>query len=49
MRIITYSRFFEKKIGKSYKLQSCFLKQEIEHDEIFEDNWKEKKWMVTLF
>ena len=27
-----------KNIGKSYKLQPCLLKQELEHDEIFEDN-----------
>ena len=32
-----------KNIGKSYKLQPCLLKQELEHDEIFEDNWEEKK------
>ena len=27
-----------KNIGESYKLQPCLLKQELEHDEIFEDN-----------
>ena len=32
-----------KKIGKTYKLQECLLKQELEHDEIFEDNWEEKE------
>ena len=32
-----------KNIGKSYKLQPCLLKQELEHDEIFEDNWEEKE------
>ena len=32
-----------KNIGKSYKLQPCLLKHEVEHDEIFEDNWEEKK------
>ena len=32
-----------KNIGKSYKLQESLLKQELEHDEIFEDNWEEKK------
>ena len=31
-----------KNIGKIYKLQPCLLKQELEHDEIFEDNWEEK-------
>ena len=31
-----------KNIGRSYKLQPCLLKQELEHDEIFEDNWEEK-------
>ena len=36
-----------KNIGKSYKLQECLLKQELEHDEIFEANWEEKenKWL----
>ena len=39
-----------KNIGKSYKLQPCLLKQELEHDEIFEDNWEEKenKWLPYL-
>ena len=39
-----------KNIGKSYKLQPCLLKQEIEHDEIFEDNWQEKEneWLPYL-
>ena len=39
-----------KNIGKSYKLQPCLLKQEIEHDEIFEDIWKEKEneWLLYL-
>ena len=39
-----------KKIGKSYKLQSCSLKQELEHDEIYEDNWekKENEWLPHL-
>ena len=32
-----------KKIGTSYKLQPCLLKQEIEHDEIYEDTWEETK------
>ena len=38
------------KIGKSYKLQECLLKQELEHDEIFEDNWEEKEneWLPYL-
>ena len=31
------------RIGKSYKLQSCLLKQELEHDEIYEDSWEEKE------
>ena len=30
-------------IGKSYKLQESLLKKELEHDEIFEDNWEEKE------
>ena len=39
-----------KNIGKSYKLQPCFLKQELEHNEIFEDNWevKENEWLPYL-
>ena len=32
-----------KNIGKAYKLQSRLLKQELEHDEIYEDNWEEKE------
>ena len=39
-----------KNIGKSYKLQPCLLKQELEHDEIFEENWEEKEnqWLPYL-
>ena len=39
-----------KNIGKSYKLQPCLLKQELEHDEIIEDNWEEKEnhWLPYL-
>ena len=39
-----------KNIGKSYKLHPCLLKQELEHDEIFEDNWEEKEneWLPYL-
>ena len=38
-----------KNIGKSYKLQPCLLKQELEHDGIFEDNWEEKnEWLPYL-
>ena len=39
-----------KNIGKSYKLQESLLKQKLEHDEIFEDNWEEKedKWLPYL-
>ena len=39
-----------KNIGKSYILQPCLLKQELEHDETFEDNWeeKEKEWLPYL-
>ena len=39
-----------KNIGKSYKLQPCLLKQELEHDEIFEANWEEKEneWLPYL-
>ena len=39
-----------KNIGKSYKLQPCLLKKELEHDEIFEDKWekKENEWLPYL-
>ena len=39
-----------KNIGRSYKLQESLLKQELEHDEIFEDNWEEKEneWLPHL-
>ena len=39
-----------KNIGRSYKLQQCLLKQELEHDEIFENNWEEKEneWLPYL-
>ena len=39
-----------KKIGKSYKLESHLLKQELEHDEIYEDIRKEKEneWLPYL-
>ena len=37
-----------KKIGESYKLQLGLLKQELEHDEIYEDTWEAKKneWLT---
>ena len=36
-----------KKIGESYKLQPSLLKQEMEHDQIYEDTWeaKENEWL----
>ena len=39
-----------KNIGKSYKLQECPLKQELELDEFFEDTWEEKEneWLPYL-
>ena len=38
------------RIGRSHKLQSCLLEQELEHDEIFEDIWEEKdnEWLPYL-
>ena len=38
------------KMGRSYKLQENLLKKELEHDEIFEDNWEEKEneWLPYL-
>ena len=39
-----------KNIGRSYKLQEKLLNKELEHDEIFEDNWEEKEneWLPYL-
>ena len=39
-----------KNIEESYKLQSCFSKQELEHDEIFEYTCedKESEWLPCL-
>ena len=37
----SYYKEFEK-IGESYKLQPSLLKQEMEHDEYYEDTWEEK-------
>ena len=39
-----------KNIGKSYKLQPCLLKKELEHDEFFEYNWEERKnqWLLYV-
>ena len=39
-----------KNIGRSYKLQENLLEKELEHDEIFEDNWEEKEneWLPYL-
>ena len=39
-----------KKEGQSYRLQSCLLKQELEHEEIYEDTWedKENEWLLYL-
>ena len=36
-----------RKIGESYKLQKSLLKQELEHDEIYEDTWgeTENEWL----
>ena len=30
-------------MGKSYKLQSCLLKQELKHDEVYEDTWEARQ------
>ena len=30
-------------MGESYKLQSCLLKQELEHDETYEETWEDKE------
>ena len=39
-----------KRMGRSYKLQPCLLKQELERVEIYEDNWegKENEWLAYL-
>ena len=31
-----------KKIGTTFNLQKELLKQEMDHDEIFEDNWEKE-------
>ena len=40
----------DSKKGKSYKLPSCLLKQELEHYEIQENNWEKKdtEWLANL-
>ena len=40
---LLHIKYSLKNIRKSYKLQPCLLKKELEHDEIFEDNWEEKE------
>ena len=39
-----------KNIGRSYKLQESLLEKELEHDEMFEDNWEkeENEWLPFL-
>ena len=39
-----------KNIGVSYKLQPSLIKQELEHDEIYEDTWetKQNNWLPYL-
>ena len=39
-----------KNVGRSYKLQGSLLKQELEQDEIYEDNWEEREneWLPYL-
>ena len=38
-----------RKIGVSYKLQPSLLKQELEHDEVYEDSWEEKdEWLAHV-
>ena len=32
-----------KDIGITFKLQPCLLKQELEHDDIYEDTWEKKE------
>ena len=32
-----------KKIGVSYKLQRSLLKQELQHDEIYENTWEKEE------
>ena len=38
-----------KKIGESYKLQPSLLKQELEHDELYEDTWEAKENELLLY
>ena len=32
-----------KRMGISYKKQSCLLKQELEHDEFYDETWEDKE------
>ena len=40
---VLHNKNFLEKYGRSYKLQESLHKQELEHDEIFQDNWEEKE------
>ena len=42
--------FSLKKIGISYELQPSILKQEMDHDEIYEETWedRENEWLPYL-
>ena len=39
-----------RKIGGNYKLQPSLLKQEMEHDEVYEDTWeaREREWLTYV-
>ena len=42
--MVTYTKNFQlKKLGKTFKLQNEILKTELNHDEIYANNWKDKK------
>ena len=47
---LLHIKYSVKNIEKCYKLQECLLKQELEHDEIYENNCeeKEKEWLLYL-
>ena len=40
---MTHINFSLKKLGKTFELQKEILKTEMNHDEVYADNWRDKK------
>ena len=40
---MTHLYYSLKKLGKTFEIQKELLKTEMNHDEIYADNWREKK------